>query len=137
MKIFRTHSRPTRRGPDTYFTGAVLQDPIIEDADRARALSVSFAPGARTFWHTHPRGQTIHVVSGVGRAQAEGGPVIAMHAGDTVAFMPGEKHWHGAAPDHAMTHIAIHEAEGGVTVEWLEAVADADYAAPATTRDEV
>lgn len=131
MKIMRGGSRPTRRGANTYFTGAVLQDPIIEDEDRARAVVVSFAPGARTFWHTHPRGQTIHVLHGVGRAQAAGGPVIEMRAGDTIAFMPGEKHWHGAAPGHAMTHVAIHEAENGVTVEWLEPVSDADYAAEA------
>lgn len=132
MKVLRGESRPTRRGSSDYFTGLVLQNPIYEEADRARAVSVTFTPGARTFWHTHPRGQTIHVVSGVGRAQAQGGPVVELHAGDTVAFMPGEKHWHGAAPDHAMTHLAIHEAENGVTVEWLEEVADADYAAPAT-----
>ena len=131
MKILRAGDRPTRRGPETYFTGFVLQDPIYEEADRARAVSVAFAPGARTFWHTHPRGQTIHVVSGIGRAQTQGGPVVEMRAGDTIAFMPGEKHWHGAAPDHAMTHIAIQEAQEGVTVEWLEQVSDADYAAPA------
>jgi quercetin dioxygenase-like cupin family protein len=132
MKVMRGAERPTRRGAETYFTGHVLQDPIIEDADRARAVSVTFTPGARTFWHTHPLGQTIHVTSGVGRAQCVGGPVMEIHAGDTVAFMPGEKHWHGAAPDHAMTHIAIHEAKDGVTVDWLEAVADADYTAAAT-----
>ena len=132
MKVMRSDARPTRRGNDAWFTGDVLQDPIIEDPDRARSVIVSFAPGARTFWHTHPRGQTIHVLSGVGRAQAEGGPMVDMRAGDTIAFMPGEKHWHGAAPDHAMTHVAIHEAQDGVTVNWLEAVSDEDYAAPAT-----
>ena len=132
MKIMRSDARPTRRGSEAYFTGLVLQNPIIEDEDRARAVIVSFAPGARTFWHTHPRGQTIHVLSGVGRAQAEGGPMVDMRAGDTIAFMPGEKHWHGAAPDHAMTHVAIHEAEDGATVFWLEAVSDEAYAAPAT-----
>ena len=132
MKLHRADSRPTRRAPDTYFTGAVLQDPILEDEDRARAVSVSFSPGARTHWHTHPRGQTIHVTAGIGRAQAAGGPIVIIRAGDTVAFAAGEKHWHGAAPDHAMTHIAIHEAQDGVTVDWLEPVSDADYAASAT-----
>lgn len=132
MKVFRAGDRPTRRGPETYFTGHVTQDPIIDDPDRARAVSVTFAPGARTFWHTHPRGQTIHVTSGIGRAQVEGGPIVEMRAGDTIAFLPGEKHWHGAAPGHAMTHVAIHEAKDGVTVEWLEAVSDADYTTAAT-----
>ena len=133
MKIFRSDSRPTRRGPAEYFTGVVLLNPIYDDADRARAASVTFTPGARTFWHTHPRGQTIYIVSGVGRAQAQGGAVMALHAGDTVAFMPDEKHWHGAAPDHAMTHIAIQEAdEGGSVVTWLEPVSDADYVAAPT-----
>lgn len=127
MKIIRASDRPTRQGAASSFTGTVLQDPIIEDNDRAKAAVVSFQPGARTNWHTHPRGQTLYVLSGVGRAQLLGSPVLVLNAGDTLVIMPGEKHWHGAAPDHAMVHIAIHEAKDGKHIDWMEPVTDADY----------
>jgi quercetin dioxygenase-like cupin family protein len=94
------------------------------------AARVSFEPGARTAWHTHPLGQTLYVVSGVGRVQKEGEPVREIRAGDTVWIPPGEKHWHGAAPDHGMTHVAMQEAVDGSAVEWLEQVSDADYTKP-------
>ena len=94
---------------------------------RVRSLKVSFAPGARTNWHTHPLGQTIHIVAGVGRVQADGSPVRAVRTGDTVWFAPGERHWHGAAPDHGMIHIAFQEALDGAQADWMEPVADADY----------
>ena len=130
MDIHRNGSRPTRRGPADYFTGTVWLDPIVNAPAPARvaAARVSFEPGARTAWHTHPLGQTLYVVSGVGRVQKEGEPVREIRAGDTVWIPPGEKHWHGAAPDHAMTHIAMQEAVDGSAVEWLEQVSDADYA---------
>ena len=129
MKIMRAGSRPTKRGPDSYFTGAVLQDAILEEPDRVRALSVSFAPGARTAWHTHPLGQTLFVLSGVGRVQIEGEPVREIRPGDTVWIAPDERHWHGAAPDCAMTHIAFQEQKDGVSVVWQEQVSDSDYTA--------
>jgi quercetin dioxygenase-like cupin family protein len=131
MQIFSDGSRPTRRAPAEYFVGAVWQDPIVtaEAPARLMALRVSFEPGARTNWHTHPLGQTLYVVSGVGRVQREGEPVQQIRAGDTVWIAPGEKHWHGAAPDHAMTHIAMQEALDGSAATWLEPVSDADYVA--------
>jgi quercetin dioxygenase-like cupin family protein len=129
MDIYRNGSRPTRRGPADYFTGTVWLDPIVNAPAPARvaAARVSFEPGARTAWHTHPLGQTLYVVSGVGRVQKEGEPVREIRAGDTVWIPPGEKHWHGAAPDHGMTHVAMQEAVDGSAVEWLEQVSDADY----------
>ncbi len=129
MDIHRNGSRPTRRGPADYFTGTVWLDPIVNAPSPARmaAARVSFEPGARTAWHTHPLGQTLYVVSGVGRVQKEGEPVREIRAGDTVWIPPGEKHWHGAAPDHGMTHVAMQEAVDGSAVEWLEQVSDADY----------
>lgn len=104
--------------------------PVIEAPApaRLRAALVSFAPGARTHWHTHPLGQAIHVLSGRGLAQREGGPLIGLEPGDSVWFAPGERHWHGAAPDAAMTHLAMQEAEGGLSVTWQDPVTDADYA---------
>jgi quercetin dioxygenase-like cupin family protein len=132
MDIHRNGSRPTRRGPADYFTGTVWMDPIVNAPAPARvaAARVAFEPGARTAWHTHPLGQTLYVVSGVGRVQKLGEPVREIRAGDTVWIPPGEKHWHGAAPDHAMTHIAMQEAVDGSAVEWLEQVSDADYTKP-------
>lgn len=134
MDIHRNASRATRRGPADYFTGTVWQDAIVTTAAPARlvAVLVTFEPGARTAWHTHPLGQTLYVVSGVGRVQTEGGAVREILPGDTVWIPPGEKHWHGAAPDHAMAHIAMQEALDGTSVEWLEKVSDADYGKPAT-----
>jgi quercetin dioxygenase-like cupin family protein len=129
MDIYPCGSKPTRRGPADYFTGTVWQDPIIETAApaRNRATRVSFEPGARTAWHTHPLGQTLYVVSGRGRAQSEGGAIREIRAGDTVWFAPGEKHWHGAAPDTGMVHIAMQEALDGKAVEWLQHVTDEEY----------
>ncbi|MBN8963074.1 MAG: cupin domain-containing protein [Rhizobiales bacterium] len=129
MDIHRNGSRPTRRGPADWFTGAVWMDPIVNAPAPARvaAARVAFEPGARTAWHTHPLGQTLYVISGVGRVQKEGEPVREIRAGDTVWIPPGEKHWHGAAPEHAMTHIAVQEAVNGSAVEWLEQVSEADY----------
>ncbi|MDH3668440.1 MAG: cupin domain-containing protein [Paracoccaceae bacterium] len=131
MDIFCETDRPSRRAPEKWFTGEVWMDPVIEAPEpaRVRSLRVSFAPGARTNWHTHPLGQTIHIVAGVGRVQAEGGPVREVRAGDTVWFAPGERHWHGAALDHGMVHIAFQEALDGVQADWMEPVAEADYQA--------
>ena len=129
MDIYACGSKPSRRVPADYFTGTVWQDPIIEAPApaRIRATRVSFEPGARTAWHTHPLGQTLYVVSGCGRAQSQDGPIREIRAGDTVWFAPGEKHWHGAAPDTAMVHIAMQEALDGKAVEWLEHVTDEEY----------
>ncbi|WP_394893034.1 cupin domain-containing protein [Mesorhizobium sp. AaZ16] len=131
MKITPCGSVPSRRAPDKWFTGTVWQEPIVEaDAPaRIRALVVSFEPGARTAWHTHPLGQTLYVVSGFGRVQSWGGPVLDIRAGDSVWFEPGEKHWHGAGPANSMTHIAMQEALDGVAVEWMEHVSDEQYSA--------
>lgn len=132
MAFFPAGSRPTRRAPADYFTGTVWQDPIIEAEApaRVRAASVTFEPGARTAWHTHPLGQTIHVTHGSGLFQIEGEPIREIRAGDTVFFPPETRHWHGAAPETGMSHIAIHEAKDGSHVTWMEHVADADYAGP-------
>jgi len=121
----------SKRMPADWFTGTVWQDPIIEAPApaRVRAAWVRFEPGARTAWHTHPLGQTLVIISGMGRVQTVGGPVREVHAGDTIWFAPGEKHWHGAAPTTAMTHIAIAEALDGKVVDWLEHVSDAQYRA--------
>jgi quercetin dioxygenase-like cupin family protein len=132
MDIAKAGSKPTRRGPADSFTGTVWQDPIIETPApaRLRCNRVSFEPGARTAWHTHPLGQTLHVVFGTGRVQAEGGPVREIRAGDTVWIPPGEKHWHGAGPNTRMVHIAMQEALDGKAVTWLEHVTDAQYSTP-------
>jgi quercetin dioxygenase-like cupin family protein len=121
----------TRKGNADWFTGTVWQDPVIEAPApaRVRAARVNFEPGARTAWHTHPLGQTLHVLSGVGRVQAWGGPIREIRPGDTIWIPPGEKHWHGAAPDNAMVHLAIQEALDGIHVAWLEKVPDEVYLA--------
>jgi quercetin dioxygenase-like cupin family protein len=131
MDIRACGSTPTRRGPAEWFAGVVWQDPIVEAPApaRLRATLVTFAPGARTAWHTHPLGQTLYVLSGCGRAQSWGGPIRAIRAGDVVWIPPGEKHWHGAAPTSQLTHVAMQEALDGVAVEWLEHVSEEDYAA--------
>jgi len=131
MDITLAGTRPTRRAPKEYFTGTVWQDPIVQAPAPARLVSnrVSFEPGARTAWHTHPLGQTLYVIAGVGRVQAKGGPVREIRPGDVVWIAPGEKHWHGAAPTTGMTHIAMQEADGGKYVEWMEQVTDQEYAA--------
>jgi len=130
MNIFACGSRPSRRAPAASFTGTVWQDPIIEAPEPAllRAARVRFEPGARTNWHTHPLGQTLHVITGVGRVQSWDGPVREIRAGDTVWIAPGEKHWHGATGDHAMEHIAMQEQQGGAHVKWMEPVTDEQYA---------
>lgn len=131
MDIMTADTRAYRQGEPAYFTGSVWLEPVIEAPDpaRARALRVTFAPGARTAWHTHPLGQTLYVLSGVGRVGTRGGPVRVIRAGDTVWIAPGEEHWHGAAPDQMMCHLAIQEGLDGQVADWLEQVSDADYTA--------
>ncbi|MBL8583198.1 MAG: cupin domain-containing protein [Rhizobiaceae bacterium] len=131
MKIIPCGAVPSGNPPEAYFSGRVVQTPIIEAEApaRIRAVLVSFEPGARTAWHTHPLGQTLIVTTGAGFVQSEGGPVQPIRAGDTVWFAPGEKHWHGAGPATALTHIAIQEALDGVSVNWLEKVTDEQYGA--------
>ena len=131
MQIYRSGTRPSGKGPAEWFTGTVRIDPLFPVAAPGRAAgnAVTFEPGARTNWHTHPIGQTLIVVSGVGRVQREGGAVEEIRPGDVIQFAPGEKHWHGAAPTTAMTHIAIQESLDGKAVDWLEPVADAQYLA--------
>lgn len=130
MKIIRSGSTPSRKGPEDWFTGTVRIDPMFqaEDPGRVGGSHVTFEPGARTAWHTHPAGQTLIVTFGRGRVQREGGEVEEIAQGDVIWFPAGEKHWHGAAPDTAMSHIAIQESVDGTAVTWLEKVSDADYA---------
>jgi quercetin dioxygenase-like cupin family protein len=131
MDIRSPAELPTRRGPAEYFTGTVWLDPILEAPEPAtvRSYRVNFEPGARTAWHTHPKGQTLHVLTGVGRVQAWDGAVREIRAGDTVWIPPGEKHWHGASPTVGMVHVAIQESVDGSHSNWLEPVADDVYAA--------
>ncbi len=129
MEIQRIGSQPSGKGPADWFTGTVRIDPLFQAHEPARAAagSVTFEPGARTAWHTHPLGQTLIITAGCGRVQREGGPVEEIRPGDVVWFPPGEKHWHGAAPTTAMTHIAIQEQLDGKVVDWLEHVSDEQY----------
>ena len=131
MEIKRLGSVPSRRTPAENFTGTVWQDPIVEAPApaRIRGAWVRFEPKARTAWHTHPLGQTLHVVSGVGRVQLWGEPIREIRPGDTVWIAPGEKHWHGAGPDTNMVHIALQEHLDGKHVTWLEHVSDEQYSA--------
>jgi quercetin dioxygenase-like cupin family protein len=131
MDIKRSGAHPTSKGPAEYFTGEVRIERLFEAPDpaRVRAASVTFEPGARTAWHTHPLGQTLIVTAGRGWAQRWGGPVEEILPGDVVWFAPGEKHWHGATPTTAMTHIAVQEALDGKAVDWMEPVSDAQYRA--------
>lgn len=131
MEIKRTGSQPSAKGPADYFTGTVRIDSRFQRDDPARVggAIVTFEPGARTAWHTHPLGQTLIVTAGCGRAQREGGPIKEIRSGDIVWFAPGEKHWHGATPTTAMTHIAIAESQDGKAVDWLEKVSDEQYQA--------
>ena len=130
MDIHLAGSRPTRRASSDWFTGTVWQDPINTPPAPARVNSarVAFEPGARTAWHTHPLGQTLFVISGVGRVQTKGGPVREIRPGDTVWIPPNEKHWHGASPNNGMVHIAMHESLDGTHVTWMEHVTDEEYA---------
>ena len=131
MEISRSGSQPSGKGPTEYFTGSVRVDPLFRAPDPARVVgaSVTFEPGARTAWHTHPLGQTLIVTSGLGWVQCEGKGVEEIRPGDVVWFPPREKHWHGATPTTAMTHIAIQEALDGKTVDWMEKVSDEQYRA--------
>ena len=129
MEIIRVGSQPSGKGPEDWFTGAVRIDPLFtaNESRRGAASSVTFEPGARTAWHTHPLGQTLIVTAGSGWVQRDGGPVEEIHPGDVVWFSPGEKHWHGATSTTALTHIAIQENLNGKVVEWMEKVSDQDY----------
>jgi quercetin dioxygenase-like cupin family protein len=129
MEIIRLGSQSSTKGPEDWFTGSVRIDPLFQPngSRRAAAAQVTFEPGARTAWHTHPLGQTLIVLSGVGLVQREGGAVQEIRPGDIVWFDPGEKHWHGASATMAMTHIAIQEELNGKVVEWMEKVSDDQY----------
>ena len=129
MDIKRSGSQPSGKGPAEYFTGTVRIDPLVEAPDPARVVgaSVTFEPGARTAWHTHPLGQTLIVTAGSGRAQRWGGPIEQIRSGDVIWIPPGEKHWHGAAPTTAVTHIAVQEQLNSKAVDWMEKVSDAQY----------
>jgi Uncharacterized conserved protein, contains double-stranded beta-helix domain len=129
MEIRKSGSQPSAKGPADWFTGTVRIDPLFEAPEPARVhgASVTFEPGARTAWHTHPLGQTLIVTSGLGWAQRDGGPVEEIRPGDVVWFSPNEKHWHGATPTIAMTHIAVQEALNGKVVDWKEKVSDQQY----------
>jgi quercetin dioxygenase-like cupin family protein len=129
MEIQRAGSRPSAKGPADWFTGTVRIDPLFDAPQPGRAVgaSVTFEPGARTAWHTHPLGQTLIVTAGAGRAQRWGGPIEEIRPGDVVSFSAGERHWHGASPTTAMTHLAIQEKLDGKAVDWLEPVSDAQF----------
>lgn len=132
MEIKRNGTQASIKGPAEWFTGTVRIDPLFlesQDPARTTGASVTFEPGARTAWHTHPLGQTLIVTSGTGRVQREGGSIEEVRPGDVVWFPPGEKHWHGASPETAMTHIAIQEKLDNSSVEWLEHVSDQQYGA--------
>ncbi|AYG60877.1 (R)-mandelonitrile lyase [Rhizobium jaguaris] len=131
MEIKRNGSQPSGKGPADWFTGTVRVDPLFQanGPTRAAGASVTFEPGARTAWHTHPVGQTLIVTAGLGRVQREDGPIEEIRPGDVVRFAPGEKHWHGASPTTAMTHIAIQEHLDGKVVDWMEHVNDEQYQA--------
>src|SRR5213594_3775596 len=131
MDIKRSGSQPSGKGPADWFTGTVRIDPLVQAPHPARVTgaSVTFEPGARTAWHTHPLGQTLIVTAGAGLAQRWGGPIEEIRPGDVIWFPPGEKHWHGAAPTTALTHIAIQEQLDGKTADWMEKVSDEQYQA--------
>lgn len=129
MNIQRIGSQPSTKGPDEYFTGTVRVDFLFQPVDptRTSGANVTFEPGARTAWHSHPLGQTLIVTAGCGHVQRWGGPIEEIHPGDVVSIAPGEKHWHGATSTTAMTHIAIQEQIDGKTADWLEKVDDSQY----------
>ncbi len=129
MEIKRAGSQPSGQGPADWFTGRVRIDPLFTAPDPARAGAalVTFEPGARTAWHTHPLGQTLIVTAGCGWVQREGGPIEEIRPGDVISFAPGEKHWHGAAPTTGMSHIAIQERLNGSPVDWMEHVSNEQY----------
>lgn len=129
MQIIKSGSQPSRKGPADWFTGTVRLDPLFTAPAPARVgmVTVTFEPGARTAWHSHPLGQTLVVIAGSGHVQREGGPIEDIRPGDVVWFSPGEKHWHGATATNAMSHIAIQESLDGKSVEWLDQVSDDEY----------
>ena len=130
MEIIKNGTQPSVKGPEDWFTGNVRIDPIFsqkENITKAAAALVTFEPGARTAWHTHPAGQTLIITSGLGLVQKEGGPIEEVGPGDVVWFPPNEKHWHGASPNKAMSHMAIQEEGGGELVKWMEKVSDEQY----------
>ena len=129
MEITRIGSKPSGKGPGDWFTGAVRVDPLFDanDARRSAAAGVTFEPGARTAWHTHPLGQTLIITAGCGWVQREGDEVEEVHPGDVIWFEPNEKHWHGATATNGMTHIAIQENRNGKVVDWMEKVSDEQY----------
>ena len=129
MDIKRAGSQPSAKGPPDWFTGTVRIDPLFQAPEPARVqgAAVTFEPGARTAWHTHPLGQTLVVTAGAGLVQRKGAPIEQIRPGDVVWFAPGEKHWHGASPTTAMTHIAVQEALNGKPVDWMEKVTDEEY----------
>ena len=131
MEIVHAESRIIGPGPTDWFTGSVQVEMLFNgfDKDRVQGSNVTFEPGARTAWHTHPLGQTLLVTAGRGRVQRWGGPIEQIGPGDVVWFAPGEKHWHGAAPDSAMTHTAVQEVQDGKVVDWMEKVSDEQYGA--------
>lgn len=135
MEIKRNGSQPSAKGPADWFTGTVRVDPLFsaEEPARTGAATVTFEPGARTAWHTHPLGQTLVVTAGCGRVQSWGGPIEEIRPGDVIRFAPGEKHWHGAGVDTAVSHIAIQESLDGKAVEWLEHVTDEQYQSKSPT----
>jgi quercetin dioxygenase-like cupin family protein len=130
IEIARSGSQPSRQGPAENFTGSVRVDPLFaaNGPSRASGAYVTFEAGARSAWHTHPLGQTLYVISGVGRVQTKGGPVREIRPGDVVWIPPGEKHWHGASPANGMTHVPMQESLDGNYVTWMEHVTDAEYA---------
>ena len=134
LSIARAGTQPSQKGPADYFTGSVRIDPLFQakESTRASGAYVTFEPGARSAWHTHPLGQTLIVTAGVGRVQIEGGPIEEIRSGDVVWTPPGKRHWHGASPTSAMTHLAIQEHVDGKVVEWMEKVTDEEYARTAT-----
>ena len=131
MEIKRAGSQPSAKGSPEWFTGTVRVDPLFQAPDPARVsgASVTFEPGARTAWHTHPLGQTLYVLAGLGRIQTKGGPIREIRPGDVIWIPPGEKHWHGASPTNGMTHLAMQEALDGNAVTWMEKVTDDEYSA--------
>ncbi|MEZ4951120.1 MAG: cupin domain-containing protein [Saprospiraceae bacterium] len=130
MELIKNGQAPSMKGPEDWFTGAVRIDPLFpkKEATHSSGALVTFEPGARTAWHTHPAGQTLIVQSGLGWIQKEGGPIEEIRPGDVVYFEPNEKHWHGASPNKAMSHIAIQEEVDGSAVSWMEKVSDGQYA---------
>ena len=137
MELSRKGSRTASQGTPDHFTGSVRFEPLAESKAPARvqAALVTFQPGARSNWHTHPLGQTLIVLGGTGRVQSEGGPVREIREGDVVLAAPGEKHWHGAGPTTELTHLAVHEALNGTAITWLEKVRDDQYGGAVGARD--